>query len=83
MYRQLKYYQFNFIGFYKKMKGTRELLYKYFYDWKNNPHLKKNSDYFKNRFGNNYVKRMDRLGDSFVATVYTVVFLMARNYRKR
>ena len=83
MYRQLKYYKFNFVGFYKKMKLTRDLIYKYFANWKVNPFLLNHTNYFTNRFGENYINRMDHLGAGFFSTAYTVVILTLRNISKR
>lgn len=83
MYRQLKFYKFNFFGFYKKMKTTRELINHYFADWKDNPYLLTNINYFSNRFGDSYIKKMDRLGEGFLITAITVAFLTIRNIKKR
>lgn len=83
MYRQLKFYRFNFVGFYKKMKLTRSLVYRYFANWKYNSFLLKNTSYFGNRFGENYITRIDHLGDGFFSTVYTVAILTIRNLGKR
>lgn len=83
MYRQLKFYKFNFIGFYKKMKLTRNLVYRYFTNWKMNQFLLNNTSYFTSRFGENYIKRMDQIGNGFFSTAYTVVLLTVRNIRKR
>lgn len=83
MYRQLKFYRFNFVGFYKKMKVTRNLVYQYFENWKHNPILLNNTSYFTNRFGENYINRIDNLGNGFFFTAYTVVILTVRNIRKR
>ncbi|MFD2442783.1 glycosyltransferase family 2 protein [Bacillus sp. CGMCC 1.16607] len=83
MYRQLKFFKFNFIAFYQKMRETRSLVYKYFSDWKLNPFLLNNQSYFTNRFGENYIRRIDHLGVGFLPTMYTVIILIARNIRKR
>lgn len=83
MYRQLKYYKFNFVGFYKKMKSTRNLVYSSFDNWKSNSFLINNTNYFTNRFGENYIKRIDNLGKGFFSTVYTVLILIVRNISKR
>ena len=83
MYRQLKFYKLNFVGFYKKMKVTRNLVYKYFENWKDNSFLLNNTSYFTNRFGENYINKIDSLGKGFFLTAYTIVILTFRNIRKR
>jgi len=83
MYRQLKYYKFDFVGFFKKMKLTRNLVYSSFENWKTNFFLLNNTSYFTNRFGDNYVDRIDNLGKGFFPTVYTVLLLIIRNISKR
>ena len=64
------------------MKVTRNLVYQYFSNWKDNPFLLNNTSYFTNRFGENYINRIDHLGKVFFTT-YTVVILTVRNIRKR
>ncbi|MBY0124239.1 glycosyltransferase family 2 protein [Bacillus sp. S/N-304-OC-R1] len=83
MYRQLKYYKLNFVGFYKKMKLTRILVYSFFDNWKTNYFLLNNTDYFTNRFGENYIERIDNIGKGFIATAYTILILIVRNIGKR
>ncbi|MBE4907233.1 glycosyltransferase family 2 protein [Bacillus luteolus] len=83
MYRQLKFYKFNFIGFYKKMKETRKLVYKYFNSWRLNSILLRNSTYFTNRFGENYISRLDKVGGGYFSTAYTICIVIIRNIRKR
>jgi len=83
MYRQLKYYKFNFVGFYKKMKVTRKLVYSNFSNWKDNTYLLQNTSYFANRFGENYIKKMDYLGEGFFITILTVMSLILRNFKKK
>lgn len=60
MYRQLKFHKFNFIGFYKKMKETRNVIYMKFPNWKNNIYLKKNAEYFRTRLGVNFIHNLDK-----------------------
>lgn len=79
MYRQLKYYKFNFVGFYKKMKKTRFLIDTHFPEWRNNEFLYKNDEYFKDRFGNEFVKRIDGIGKNFLETAAIITSLVLKN----
>lgn len=82
MYRQLKFYKFNFLGFHRKMEMTRELLYRRFPEWKNNNHLNRNAPYFESRLGNNYISQLDQIGVSPFSTFKTLSYAIAKN-RKR
>lgn len=79
MYRQLKYYKFNFWGFYRKMKQTRILIYTHFPEWKNNEYILKKEDFFKERMGNNFVEKFDRIGKNPLETATILFFLVIKN----
>lgn len=83
MYRQLKYFKLKLFSFYTKMRFTRGLLYNRFPHWKSNYFLKNHPFYFIDRYGKNYVKRIDNLGKSFFSTLSTLALLIARNIRKK
>lgn len=82
MYRQLKYYKLNFFKFYKKMKYTRKLIYGLFPEWKKNHYLRLNSSYFEERFGKNYVHKIDCLGSNFIKTLLIIIYLIIKNKKK-
>ncbi|MGF9856555.1 glycosyltransferase family 2 protein [Priestia endophytica] len=82
LYRQLKFYKFNFIGFYKKMKWTKELINKLFPDWKKNKFLIKNCGYFEERLGRGYIKQLDYIGKNFVSTLFVVTLLVFKNIKR-
>lgn len=82
MYRQLQYYTYNFGGFHRKMKETRQLVYARFPEWRENDYLKRNAVFFKARLGDGYIQQLDRLGKSPLGTLQTTVFLVTKN-RKR
>lgn len=82
MYRQLKFYKFNFYGFYKKMKDTRVFIDNHFPDWKNNEYIHKNSEYFEARLGSEFVQTLNGIGKNFFETAVIITFLILKN-RKR
>lgn len=82
MYRQLKYFNYNFAGFHLKMKETRQLVYERFPEWKQNEYLKQNGLFFKARLGDGYIHKLDRIGKTPLSTLQTTVFLVTKN-RKR
>lgn len=79
MYRQLKFFKFNFFAFYKKMKKTRDAINLLFKDWKVNKLLIRNKAFFEERYGRNYIKRIDNIGKNFILTFFTVMKLVIRN----
>ncbi|MGG0848190.1 glycosyltransferase family 2 protein [Peribacillus simplex] len=83
MYRQIKYYKFNIWGFYKKMNETRDIINLRFPNWKNNKLIEKNSMFFKERFGRNYIEKMDRIGKNFPSTVLFLFFVILKNIRRK
>jgi len=82
MYRQLKYYKLNIVGFHKKMKQTRSLIYTLFPDWKRNEYLLKKEDFFKGRFGNHFVERIDGLGKNIIKSILVTSVLILINRRR-
>ncbi|WP_342043004.1 glycosyltransferase family 2 protein [Bacillus sp. OTU2372] len=82
MYRQLKFFKFNFMGFFKKMKETRRIVVEKFPNWKENQLLLENSDYFINRLGNGYIHSLDRLGKNMFSTMSTIMFLVQKNIKR-
>ncbi|MGK7376319.1 glycosyltransferase family 2 protein [Planococcus sp. 1R117A] len=82
MYRQLQFFKYNFWGFYRKMKKTRQLIYNRFPDWKDNEYLKRNVIFFERRLGENYIKKLDCIGQSPVRTFNTIVFIVTKNRKK-
>lgn len=82
MYRQLRFFKYDFWGFYQKMKTTRHLLYSRFPEWKSNEYLNRNAVFFNRRLGKNYIERLDCIGKSPLRTFNTIVFLITKN-RKR
>ncbi len=82
MYRQLQYFNYNFLGFHRKMKETRQLVYERFPDWKQNEYLKQNGTFFKERLGERYIRKLDRIGKSPLSTFRTTVFLVTKNRKK-
>ncbi|MFD1862006.1 glycosyltransferase family 2 protein [Planococcus chinensis] len=82
MYRQLRFYKYNFWGFYRRMKATRQLIYARFPDWKNNKFLNWNAEFFEKRLGDNYIKKFDDIGKSFFKTLYIIVYLILKNRKK-
>lgn len=82
MYRQLQYYRYDFWSFYRKMKGTRKLVYERFPEWKDNEYLIRNAPFFEERLGSDYINKLDRIGRSFLSTLQTVFLLVSKN-RKR
>lgn len=82
MYRQLKFYKFNFVGFHKKMKQTRLLIYRLFPEWKSNKYINEKEDFFKERLGSHFVNKFDGLGKNFINTTLVVSILVVKN-RKR
>lgn len=82
MYRQLKYYKLNYTSFYKKMSTTKSLIDMRFETWRTNALLFKNKSFFIDRFGNNYIKKIDNLGKDFWRTLYVLSILIIRNNRK-
>lgn len=82
MYRQLKYYMWDYKSFYKKMNETKKLIDIRFETWRTNTIIFENEAYFINRFGNNYIKKIDNLGSNFLATLYVTSLLIIRNILK-
>lgn len=82
MYRQLKLYKLNYPSFYKKMRKTKKLMELRFDTWRSNKIMHQNATFFINRFGDNYIKRIDYLGRSFFHTLYVVIQLIIRNRLK-
>ena len=82
MYRQLQFYKYNFWGFYLKMKETRQLIYKRFPEWRTNEYLIRNIAFFQSRLGNNYIKKIDSIGKSFLSTSRTILFLIIKNQKR-
>ncbi|MDP1443100.1 glycosyltransferase family 2 protein [Priestia megaterium] len=82
MYRQLKFYKFNFNGFFIKMKETRRLIVDKFPNWKENHLLLENSDYFINRLGERYIHSIDRLGKNIFSTMITILYLIKKNIKR-
>lgn len=82
MYRQLKFYKWNYPSFYKKMSKTKSLIDMRFETWRTNSIIVKNKAFFINRFGNNYIKKIDNLGKSFLGTLYVLSILIVRNSLK-
>lgn len=82
MYRQIKFYKLNYLSFYKKMSNTKSLIDTRFETWRMNTLIKQNEAFFINRFGNNYIKRIDSLGKGFASTLYVLSILILRNSLK-
>ncbi|MBY0196839.1 glycosyltransferase family 2 protein [Priestia megaterium] len=82
MYRQLKYYKFDFVGFYKKMKKTRALIYNLFPQWKENPYIIENQGFFEKRIGSNYINRLDNIGKSLSNTALIIMLLIVKNKKR-
>lgn len=82
MYRQLKFYKFNFVGFHNKMKKTRSLIYNLFEDWKENKYIKNNQEYFRARLGNNFVERFDYIGENILKTSLVLSILVIKNKKR-
>lgn len=82
MYRQLKFYKLNYLSFYKKMSETKHLIDLRFETWRTNNIVYENEAYFINRFGNNYIKKIDNLGKDFFGTLYVLLKLIVRNSLK-
>ncbi|WP_019241427.1 MULTISPECIES: glycosyltransferase family 2 protein [Bacillus] len=82
MYRQLKLYKFNLVGFHMKMKQTRSLIYDLFPEWKSNTYINEKEDFFKERLGRDFVGKVDKIGKSFIETTAVIFFLILKN-RKR
>ncbi|MEK5361890.1 glycosyltransferase family 2 protein [Peribacillus castrilensis] len=82
MYRQLKLYKFNFVGFHKKMKETRALIYHLFKDWKKNEYIIKNEEFFKARLGSNFVNKLDGIGKNFFKTTLIIILLVMKNKKR-
>lgn len=82
MYRQLQFFKYDFWGFYRKMKDTRELLYARFPEWQHNEYLKRNRLFFKERLGDGYINKLDQIGKSPLKTFQILIFLVLKN-RKR
>ena len=81
-YRQLKFNQFHFLQYYLKMKQSREILIEHFPHWQQNDLIKKNEQFFKSRFGDNYTKRINEIGKSFLITMWSTILIVWIN-RKR
>ncbi|OBW58415.1 family 2 glycosyl transferase [Solibacillus silvestris] len=82
MYRQLKFYKFNYLSFYKKMRNTKSLIDLRFGTWSTNSIIHENKAFFKSRFGENYIKKIDYLGKDFLGTLYVLWILIMRNSYK-
>lgn len=82
MYRQLKFYKLNYLLFYKKMSKTKKLIDIRFDTWRTNKIIHENKAFFINRFGNNYIKKIDHLGKDFFGTLYVLLMLIVRNSLK-
>ncbi|PJN89262.1 glycosyltransferase family 2 protein [Bacillus sp. mrc49] len=83
MYRQIKYYKLNIWGFYKKMNETRTLINNRFPNWKNNKLIDVNSFFFKERFGSNYIEKIDRIGKNFPSTVLLLFIIIFKNIKRK
>ncbi|MCF7623649.1 MULTISPECIES: glycosyltransferase family 2 protein [Bacillaceae] len=83
MYRQLKLYRFKMWGFYKKMRYTRSLIYKKFPEWKKSDFIEQNSDFFIERFGQNYINLIDNIGKNFISTIYTLLIVIMKNVKRK
>ncbi|MCS0826787.1 glycosyltransferase family 2 protein [Cytobacillus firmus] len=83
MYRQIKFHRYNFWGLYKKMKYSRSLINSRFPEWKSNELIKLNSIYFINRFGKDYIKMIDNIGRDFSSTLYTLLIIIFKNFRRK
>lgn len=81
-YRQLRFNRYHIIRFYLKMKQSKELLQNNFPHWQQNDLIHHCEPFFKSRFGNQYVKRMDALGKTFLLTMWTTLLIVWIN-RKR
>ncbi|SDI33634.1 Glycosyltransferase involved in cell wall bisynthesis [Planococcus glaciei] len=81
MYRQLRFFKYNFWGFHRKMKATRCLIYTRFPEWKDNEFLQWNAPFFERRLGPDYIKRFDGIGKSFFWTFYTIAYLVVKNWK--
>lgn len=79
MYRQLKFYKFQYFNFYKKMKYTRSKVYSTFPSWKDNEFLVENRDYFEKRLGSNHINKLDKVGKGYWSTLITTFSLIVRN----
>ncbi|MFF3023903.1 glycosyltransferase family 2 protein [Gottfriedia sp. NPDC057948] len=83
MYRQLKYYKYNFWGFHKKMKETRDIIYKSFPDWKKCELLRENKLYFVERLGTDYIRKLDSIGKSPFHTLNTMIYVVLKNIKRK
>ena len=82
MYRQFKYFKLNYFSFFKKMSATKSLIDSRFESWRENTLIIENEAFFINRFGNNYMKKIDNLGKGFFSTLYVLSLLIVRNSLK-
>ena len=64
------------------MSNTKSLIDTRFETWRMNTLIKQNEAFFINRFGNNYIKRIDSLGKGFASTLYVLSVLIVRNSLK-
>ncbi|PGT51021.1 family 2 glycosyl transferase [Priestia megaterium] len=83
MYRQLKFYKFKYLFFYKKMKYTRSLIYEKFPDWNESKFLHENSNFLRERFGENYLTSIDNMGKNLFSTTFTLGRLIFRNMGRK
>jgi len=81
-YRQLKFYKLNYLSFYKKMSKTKSLIDTRFDTWRTNKIIYENEAFFINRFGKNYIKKLDNLGKGFFSTLCVLLIMIVRNSLK-
>lgn len=82
MYRQLKYYKWNVVGFYRKMKQTRETINRLFPEWKKNRFINNNREYFSARLGADFVNKLDGIGKDFITTSFIILALLVHNQKR-
>ena len=64
------------------MRKTKGLIDTRFATWRTNKIIYENEAFFINRFGKNYIKKIDNLGKGYFGTLYVLLMLIVRNSLK-
>lgn len=73
MYRQLKFYKLNLIGFNKKMKETHAIVDRLFPEWTSNKLIKLNEKFFIDRLGTNYLDLLKSISSNVAVMTITLL----------